>query len=133
MMDKNKLFHKMANEILANSSKGIITSDSPKSLLGDKLYQDFVRKLLKKFTELKGIEGKLVTSFRRGSRNILSIEKQSAFIKITFNAKKGTLRDSKELLRDVSKIGHWGNGDYQIKLNDQVNFDYVLDLVKQIY
>lgn len=132
-MDKNKLFHKIAYEILANSLKSSIPSPSPKSTLGDKLYEGFVGILLKKYKGLKDVEGKFVTFFNKGNRNILTIEKQSAAIKITINAKKGTLKDSKKLLRDVSRIGHWGNGDYQIKLNDQVYFDDVLDLIKQIY
>ncbi len=131
MMDKNKLFHKIAHEILANSLKSSISI--PKPTLGDKLYEDFLVKLHEKYKGLNGVEGKFVTSFNKGNRNILSIEKQSAAIKITINAKKGILKDSKKLLRDVSKVGHWGNGDYQIKLNDQIYFGDVLCLIKQIY
>jgi hypothetical protein len=54
-------------------------------------------------------------------------------IKITFNAKIGTLKDDKKLLRDVSNVGHWGNGDYQIKLENEAHFKDVLKLIKQIY
>ena len=132
-MSKKDLFNKMANEILANPLTSSISSLSPKSKLGDILFDSFVEKLLTKYEDLRGVEGKLVTYFNKGSRNILSIEKQSTAIKITINAKKGTLKDTQDLLRDVSQIGHWGNGDYQIKLKDQIYFVDVLDLIKQIY
>ena len=35
--------------------------------------------------------------------------------------KKGTLNDPKKIARDVSNIGHWGNGDYEIKIKDSSN------------
>lgn len=129
MMDRNQLFNKIASEILANSSE----SPNPKLNLGQKLCDSFVNELLKKYKGLEGVDSKYVKVFYKNERNILSIEKQAAAIKITINAKKGVLRDEKKLLRDVSSIGHWGNGDYQIKLDSQVHFGDVLDLIKQIY
>jgi len=132
-MDKNNLFNKMANEILANSLTSSTPDLSHKSKLGDILFDSFVEKLLKKYNGLRGAEGKYVTVFNKGNRNILSIDKQTAAIKITINAKKGTLKDTQGLLRDVSEVGHWGNGDYQIKLNSQAYFDDVFSFIKQIY
>ena len=35
--------------------------------------------------------------------------------------KKGTLDDSKKLFRDVSNIGTWGNGDYELKVSNEIN------------
>lgn len=37
--------------------------------------------------------------------------------------KSGELDDSKGLARDVSSIGHWGNGDYEIIVADTKNLD----------
>jgi len=133
MIDKNNLFNKIANEILANSLTSSALNLSHKTKLGDKLFDCFVEKLLKKYKGLSRIEGKYVTAFNKGNRNILSIEKQSAAIKITINAKKGALKDTQGLLRDVSEVGHWGSGDYQIKLDNKDYFDDVLSFIKQIY
>ena len=52
-------------------------------------------------------------------------------LKIYLNLKSGELQDEKELARDVSNVGHWGNGSYEIKMNDSENLEYILSLVKQ--
>jgi predicted transport protein len=41
------------------------------------------------------------------------------------------LQDQKNIARDVSNVGHWGNGAYEIKLADLEDMDYVLSLLKQ--
>jgi len=54
-------------------------------------------------------------------------------IKMWFNVKKGKLDDSKNLCRDVSKIGHWGVGDYELNVGSDDNFEYILSLIRQSY
>ncbi len=52
-------------------------------------------------------------------------------LNIYINLKSGDLLDEKKIARDVSNIGHWGNGSYEIKLTDSENFEYILGLLKQ--
>jgi len=52
-------------------------------------------------------------------------------LKIYLNLKRGDLQDSKNITRDVSDIGHWGNGSYEIKLSDNEDIDYILSLINQ--
>ena len=52
-------------------------------------------------------------------------------LNIYINMKSGDLLDEKKIARDVSNIGHWGNGSYEIKLTDTENFEYILGLLKQ--
>lgn len=47
------------------------------------------------------------------------------------NLKKGKLEDTKKITRDVSEIGHWGNGDYELVIDDDSNLEYIMSLVKQ--
>jgi len=54
-------------------------------------------------------------------------------IKIWLNIDKGKLSDSKEIVRDVSKIGHHGNGDYEITINSDSDIEYVVSLIRQSY
>jgi predicted transport protein len=129
MMDTKKLFNQIANEILANPIK----NSTPQINLGSQLGDCFINKLLNRFKDLEKSEGNLVKVFYKNKRNILSIEFQNAAIKITLNAKIGLINDDKNLLRDVSKIGHWGSGDYQIRLENETYFDDVLELIEQIY
>lgn len=128
-MDSNKLFNKIASEILANP----LTSQAHQMTLGNRLCNNFVNKLIIQFKDLEETETRFVKVFYKNKRNILSIETQIFAIKITLNAKKGAIEDSKNILRDVSKIGHWGNGDYQIKLENEEAFGDVLQLISQIY
>lgn len=68
-----------------------------------------------------------------GTKNIVDIRIQKNGIKIWFNLKKGQLDDPKKLARDVSNVGHWGNGDYEIRILNDDNFEYLLSLIKQSY
>ncbi len=52
-------------------------------------------------------------------------------LKIILNLKSGDLNDSKGVARDVSNVGHWGNGSYEIKISDLEDIDYILSLIKQ--
>ncbi|MFV0366305.1 MAG: DUF5655 domain-containing protein [Mangrovibacterium sp.] len=52
-------------------------------------------------------------------------------LKIYLNLKSGDLKDEKNLARDVSNVGHWGNGSYEIKMKDTEDLEYILSLIKQ--
>jgi len=52
-------------------------------------------------------------------------------LNIFLNLKKGDLQDSKNIARDISDIGHWGNGSYQIKMSDNEDINYILSLINQ--
>ncbi|WP_222537032.1 DUF5655 domain-containing protein [Pedobacter polysacchareus] len=52
-------------------------------------------------------------------------------LKIWINLKHGLLNDPKKLTRDMSKKGHWGNGDYEIAVSDTKDLEYIMSLVKQ--
>ena len=65
--------------------------------------------------------------------NFVDIHPQKSQIKIWINLVKGELEDPKNLARDVSKIGHWGNGDYEIIIRPNSDLDYLMTLIKQSY
>jgi len=57
-------------------------------------------------------------------------------LNIFINVPSGTLHDPAGIARDLAKpqpVGHWGNGDYEIKLEKKENIDGVMDLVRQGY
>ncbi|MGL4731526.1 MAG: DUF5655 domain-containing protein [Clostridium sp.] len=54
-------------------------------------------------------------------------------MKIWINAKWGVLEDSKNISRNVSNVGHWGNGDYEIQISNNEDIEYIFSLIKQIY
>ncbi|EQB63713.1 MAG: hypothetical protein RBG1_1C00001G1292 [candidate division Zixibacteria bacterium RBG-1] len=67
----------------------------------------------------------------KGKSNITDVQTQKSQLKIFLNLSKGKLNDIQGIARDVSKVGHWGNGDYQIIIKHDSNLDYIIGLVKQ--
>jgi len=127
----SKIFESIVAELIfVNQSYQL---EALKQDAGVRLYNLFRNNLLETFPELVPNEGKLVDVFYRKDKNILSIEKQKEAIKIVLNAKFGTIKDSECLFRDVSKVGHWGYGEYQAKLTNTDKFSYVINLVRQLY
>lgn len=63
--------------------------------------------------------------------NVVDISIQKKSLKLFINLRKGDLDDPKRIMRDVSQLGHQGNGDYEINLKDDEDFEYIMSLVKQ--
>ena len=62
---------------------------------------------------------------------IVDFHIQKYSIKIWINLSKGGLDDPKKISRDVSNIGHWGNGDYELQVSSDDDLEYILSLIKQ--
>lgn len=75
---------------------------------------------------------KLYIAYKKQNKNVCDIEIQNKQLKIYFNARKGSIKDYKHLLKDISNTGHWGNGDYQICIKDDSSIDYIKDIISQI-
>lgn len=66
-------------------------------------------------------------------RNFTDVNIQQKGLKVFLNMRKGELNDPMGKARDVSTIGHWGNGDYEISVDTGTDLDYVMYLIKQSY
>lgn len=67
----------------------------------------------------------------KGRTNIVDIIVTKNKLKIDINMKKGTLEDLLNITEDISEIGHWGNGDYRVILNNSNDIDTLMPLIKQ--
>jgi predicted transport protein len=65
--------------------------------------------------------------------NFVDIDFQKGNLWLWINLPKGKLDDPKELSRDISSIGHYGNGDYELKVFPNTDLDYVMFLINQSY
>ncbi|MDR1877500.1 MAG: DUF5655 domain-containing protein [Flavobacteriaceae bacterium] len=74
---------------------------------------------------------KQTIGFKIDNNIFCDIVLQGKGLKIYLNLKSGDLQDQKQIARDVSNVGHWGNGSYEIKLTDLDDIDYVISLIKQ--
>ncbi|NRT80935.1 hypothetical protein [Clostridium beijerinckii] len=61
------------------------------------------------------------------------IHLQKRGLKLWLNTKFGAIDDSKGIAKDMSKTGHWGNGDYEIQISDDEELEYIFSLIKQVY
>ena len=68
-----------------------------------------------------------------GKRNIVDVVILKSKIKVFINLKFNELEDYKNIVRDVTKIGHWGNGDCEIIYKDVEEVEYLLSLIKQSF
>lgn len=69
----------------------------------------------------------------KAKTNIVDVVIQRRSIKLYLNIKKGKLHDPLYYTTDVSNVGHWGNGDYLLILNDIDSLLYVIKLLEQSY
>lgn len=76
---------------------------------------------------------KLEVGFMYNKKVMLDIHLQKKALKIWLNTKVGTLDDPRNIARDVSNTGHWGNGDYQIQISNDEDIEYIFSLIKQLY
>ena len=98
----------------------------------NELYERFKNLVLSISPEIKVKAKKYYIAFQIKS-NITDVCIQKKSIKVFINLEKGKLDDPKKLTRDISKIGHWGNGDYELQISSDDDLEYVISLVRQSY
>lgn len=74
---------------------------------------------------------KKTIGFKIDNQIFCDVVVQNKSLKIYLNLKIGDLNDSKNISRDVSNVGHWGNGSYEIKVQDLDDIEYILSLIRQ--
>ena len=132
-------FKQVQNSIEKTSLNKIVTEikvysedDHLENKLDDikELYEAYKDAILKLSSDIEIEYKKLYIAFKKG-KNIVDIRIQQKGLKMWINLKKGELDDPKQLTRDVSTTGHWGNGDYELVVTDTSNLEYIMSLVKQ--
>jgi predicted transport protein len=125
--EKNETLKNIAKEIKVYTEEDHTSNKSDEII---ELYETFKNAILNLSDDIE-IQPKLdYIAFKKNS-NIADICIQKKGLKIWINLKKGQLEDPKKIMRDVSEMGHWGNGDYEIVVTDTENLEYIMSLVKQ--
>ncbi len=96
------------------------------------LFEILQTKLLQLDSHMREEIKKYTIEYRRG-RSIVSIVPLRSGLKLYFNLPFGEIEDREKLCRDVSKIGHWGTGDIELKVSHQKHIEYALGLIQQVY
>ncbi|MCQ2784545.1 DUF262 and DUF1524 domain-containing protein [Helicobacter pylori] len=93
---------------------------------------DFLRK------EIKALDERVTEKFNQDyisymfDKNLVDIVPLKNGLKLYLNMPFNELQDEKNLARDMTNKGHWGNGDIEVKLETKENIPYCLGLIKQI-
>jgi predicted transport protein len=95
------------------------------------LYEKFKAAILNLTDGIEVKPQKFYIAFKK-VKNIIDIAILKKSLKLFINAKVSQLDDPKKIAQDVSNIGHWGNGDYQIQVEDDKDLEYIMSLIKQV-
>lgn len=96
------------------------------------IYNEFRKRILNLGDDIEIVPRKMYIGFKRKT-NFVDILVGKSGLWCWINMKKGELDDPKDYCRDVSTIGHYGNGDYDFSVYETTDLDYIMFLVKQSY
>jgi uncharacterized protein with ParB-like and HNH nuclease domain/predicted transport protein len=65
--------------------------------------------------------------------NFVDVVPQATGLKLFLNIAFYEISDPKKICRDVSSVGHWGNGDVEVGLSSLEELPYVMGLVRQSF
>lgn len=95
------------------------------------LYEKFKERLINLDDNITLNPRKHFIGFKIDGNTFCDIVIQGKGLKVFINLKSGELDDPKAISRDVSNVGHWGNGAYEIKVSETDELEYILSLLKQ--
>ena len=125
----------------ANKNQKIIYTENyhldkkPKNI--KELYSELKTRILDEYLDVEAVPSKMYIAFKLNDEstniNIMSVLLRREHLIIVLNCKQGTLNDYLNRTRDVSEVGHLGPGDYELKINHEIDIDYVVELFNQSY
>jgi predicted transport protein len=126
---RSEIVQKVSREIKVYAEEDHL-SGLPNETL--ELYQALKERVLALGDNIEVRPRKLYIGFVAGS-NFVDVRPQKNQLKLWINLQKGALDDPKNVARDVSTIGHWGNGDYEAIVKSIDDLYYLMTLIQQSY
>ncbi|MCC7559762.1 MAG: hypothetical protein KO318_04950 [Methanobacterium sp.] len=126
---KSDIVQKVSDEV-----KVYTEDDHLKTTLDDvkELYDELKERIYNLGDTVEIKPTKIYIAFKSNT-NFADLWIQKNQIKIWLNLRIGTLDDPKDITRDVSNVGHYGNGDYEISVKPGDDLDYLMSLIRQSY
>ncbi|WP_163528895.1 DUF262 and DUF1524 domain-containing protein [Halobacillus ihumii] len=97
------------------------------------IYEKLKMKILNLDTSITEEFKKYYIAYKTDGHNFVDLEPAKAHLKLWLNVKANSLHDPNHLTKDVSNIGHRGNGELEIKVTPNIDPELVMDLIKQSY
>jgi predicted transport protein len=126
---KSKAVQKVSKEVKKYNEEDHLNNTSEEIA---ELYSQVKERIIELGDNIEIKPLKIYIAFK-SSKNFVYTEFTRNTIKLCLNLKKGSLDDPKNMAKDVSNIGHHGNGDYEINLTPEDDLDYLMTLIKQSY
>ena len=96
------------------------------------LYDGLAKRILNIDASVRIEFKKLYIAFK-ATTNFVDIVPQKSKLTLSLNIPFDEIVDPLGLCKDVSAIGHWGNGDAEIGVNSADDVDYAMDLILQAF
>lgn len=119
---------KIVAEEIKTYTENDLLQGKPEEIIA--LYERYKGAILNLTDGIEITPKKLYIAFKKEGKNIVDIEIRKNGLKLYINVKKGQLDDPKNIARDISNVGHWGNGDYAVPITDDKNLEYIMSLAK---
>jgi predicted transport protein len=129
--DKSNVVNEVSREIKVYDEEYHLSQSRVQENTKQK-YSELKERVLNLGSDISIIPRKTYISFKRKT-NFLDIHFLKEGLWCWINLKKGELDDPKGLSRDVSSIGHYGNGDYDLFINEYSDLDYMMFLINQSF
>lgn len=130
--DPDNEINKVTREVKVYSEEYHFNRNKNRKDIVLELYEELKERLLSFGDDVEIVPRKEYIGFKR-KRPFVDVVFYTDSLKCHINMKIGTLDDPKNVTHDVSKKGHFGNGDYEVKVTDKTDFDYLMFLIKQSY
>lgn len=124
----NKIYETVSREIKVYTEEDHLNraNDNTKEL-----YEELKSAIINIDSNVK-IEAKKKYIAFKHSTNVCDVEVKKDKLKIYLNAKWGSIDDPKHLFKNISTVGHWGNGEYRTEISNDDNIGYIVDLIKKV-
>jgi predicted transport protein len=95
------------------------------------LYKMFVERIENMIPDITVEALKKYIALKNNKKNLVDFTLQKNALKIWINTKKGSLNDFKNIMKDVSNVGCYGNGDYELSIKNDEDLEYILSMIKE--
>jgi predicted transport protein len=97
------------------------------------VYQQLKERILNLGPDIETQAKKLYMVFKIQNSNIVSVVFQRSQLKLVLALPIGTLNDPYQHTRDISGVGHWASGNYELTITTDTDLDEIMPLIKQAY
>ncbi len=96
----------------------------------NKLYQEFRKQVLALDPCVTEEILKLYIAYK-AETNFVDVTPQANCLRLILNMKFSEINDPRNICKDVTGLGRWGNGDVQVKLHSIDDMQYIISLIRQ--